>query len=58
MLTWIAVGFVLWLLGFGFVMALMRMASDEDRCGASRGKAPRSILGCAGDPIRQRGLKA
>lgn len=31
MWTWIAVGFVLWILGFGFVLALMRMASDEDR---------------------------
>ena len=31
MLTWIVVGFVLWVLGFGFVMTLMRMSSDEDR---------------------------
>jgi len=31
MLTWIAVGLVFWIVGFGFLMALMRMASDEDR---------------------------
>ena len=31
MLTWILVGLALWIVGFGFVMALMRMAGDEDR---------------------------
>jgi hypothetical protein len=31
MLTWIAVGLAVWILGFGFVLALMRMAGDEDR---------------------------
>ena len=31
MLTWILVGLAFWILGFGFVMVLMRMASDEDR---------------------------
>jgi len=31
MLTWILLGLALWIVGFGFVMVLMRMASDEDR---------------------------
>ena len=31
MLTWILVGLALWIAGFGFVMALMRVASDEER---------------------------
>jgi hypothetical protein len=31
MLTWILSGLALWIVGFGFVMVLMRMASDEDR---------------------------
>ena len=31
MLTWILLGLALWSIGFGFVMILMRMASDEDR---------------------------
>ena len=31
MLTWIVLGLALWMVGFGFVMVLMRMASDEDR---------------------------
>ena len=31
MLTWIFLGFVLWTIGFGFLMTLMWMASDEDR---------------------------
>ena len=35
MLTWTLVGLALWIAGFGFVMALMRVASDEDR-GARR----------------------
>ena len=31
MLTWIVLGFALWSIGFGFVMALMWMAGNEDR---------------------------
>ena len=31
MLTWILLGLALWIVGFGFVMVLMRMAGDEDR---------------------------
>jgi hypothetical protein len=31
MLTWILLGLVGWVLGFSFVMILMRMAGDEDR---------------------------
>jgi hypothetical protein len=30
-MTCILVGLALWVVGFGFVMALMRMAGDEDR---------------------------
>ena len=31
MLMWILTGLALWIVGFGFVMVLMRMAGDEDR---------------------------
>ena len=31
MFTWILTGLALWLVGFGFLMILMRMAGDEDR---------------------------
>ena len=31
MLNWIVGGLVFWTLGFLFVLALMRMASDQDR---------------------------
>jgi len=31
MLTWILLGLAIWIVGFGFVMALMRVAGDEDR---------------------------
>jgi hypothetical protein len=31
MLTWIVGGLSFWTLGFLFVLALMRMASDQDR---------------------------
>ena len=31
MLGWTALGFVGWAIGFLFVMALMRMAGDQDR---------------------------
>jgi hypothetical protein len=31
MLTWIIGGFVVWTVGFLFLLALMRMASDQDR---------------------------
>jgi len=31
MLTWILLGLTLWVVGFGFVMILMRIASDADR---------------------------
>lgn len=31
MLTWIVVGLVGWTLGFLFLLALMRMSSDQDR---------------------------
>jgi hypothetical protein len=31
MLTWTLVGLALWMVGFGFLMVLMRMAADEDR---------------------------
>ena len=30
-MTWTLVGLALWMVGFGFVMILMRMAGDEDR---------------------------
>ena len=30
-MTWTLVGLALWIVGFGFVMVLMRMAGDEDR---------------------------
>ena len=31
MLTWVVLGLAFWMVGFGFVMVLMRMAGDEDR---------------------------
>ena len=31
MLTWIIGGFIVWAVGFLFVLALMRMSSDQDR---------------------------
>lgn len=31
MLTWIMLGLLVWVLGMGFVLVLMRMSSDEDR---------------------------
>jgi hypothetical protein len=31
MLTWTLLGLAFWMMGFGFVMVLMRMAGDEDR---------------------------
>ena len=31
MLMWMLIGLALWMVGFGFVMVLMRMAGDEDR---------------------------
>jgi hypothetical protein len=30
MLTWIVGGFIVWAVGFLFVLALMRMAGDQD----------------------------
>jgi len=30
-MTWTLVGLALWIVGFGFVMVLMRMAGYEDR---------------------------
>ena len=52
MLTWILVGLVFWILGFGFVMALMRMASNEER--ASR-HIERSLDPFSDVPITQTG---
>lgn len=55
MLTWILLGLALWSLGFGFVMVLMQMASDEDR--AAR-HIERNIDPFSDVPITQFGTSA
>ena len=45
MLTWILLGLALWIIGFGFVLVLMRMASDEDRAARHIEQSDGSLLG-------------
>jgi hypothetical protein len=43
-MQWVLLGIVGWVLGVGFVLVLMRMASDQDRAALEEERAIRAMI--------------